>query len=160
MKTQLITTGGTIDSYYHIDDCTVYPLDNTAIVEYLSKYMMLSEDKITHTAICTKDSREITVQDISKIAEAIKYSDEKQHIVTHGTFTLFDSARQVESLLGEMNSNVVVFTGSMWPLSGFSTNDAAFNLGSAVTACGLLAPGVYVAFHGNIYGTEELKSLH
>lgn len=159
-KIQLITTGGTIDSYYHIDDCTVYPLESSAIIEYLEKYIGLGSKRISHVPLCMKDSREVNEIDIKNISKSIVDSEEKYHVVTHGTFTLCENARKVKKQLDGDDENVVIFTGSMWPLTGFTTNDAAFNLGAAITACELLSPGVYVSFYGKIYGADDIKCLH
>ena len=159
-KIQIIVTGGTIDSYYDIDACTTLCHEQTAIPEFITKFGQISKDEFELAEICMKDSREINHQDIEEISAAISLSNCCRHIVTHGTFTLFDSARRLQALLPKDHNQVIVFTGAMWPLVGFSPNDAGFNLGSAFMAARLAPPGIYIAFNGKLYQPDELEGLH
>ena len=159
-KVHLITTGGTIDSYYDIDACTVFPLSESPIPAYLKKYIRLDDNKLQHTPICCRDNREIDEHDLSSIYQSILTNDSRAHVITHGTFTVFDSARKLKAMLGDNNRHTVVFTGAMWPLEGFSLNDAAFNLGASIMAAKCSAPGVYVVFFGEVYDVEAMESLH
>ncbi|MGF1758623.1 asparaginase [Photobacterium sagamiensis] len=159
-KIQLVVTGGTIDSFYDTERCTTVCHDETAIPEFLAKFAKISKDEFELFPVCMKDSRDIGPKEIQEVSTAIANSNCTHHIVTHGTFTLFESARKLMALLPENHGHVIVFTGAMWPLVGFSPNDAGFNLGSAFIAARLAKPGVYVAFNGKLYLPNDLEGLH
>ncbi len=159
-KIQLIITGGTIDSYYDIDKCTNMPHQNSVIAAFLDKYARMGSSKIEVSEICMKDSRDITREDIHAVYDAVIENENGRHVVTHGTFTLFSSARYLQSLLPDNHGQVIIFTGSMIPLEGFSPNDAGFNLGCATIAAQCLSAGVYIAFNGQIYAPEDMENLH
>ncbi|OIN04816.1 asparaginase domain-containing protein [Oceanisphaera psychrotolerans] len=159
-KIQLVITGGTIDSRYDTDKCTTVPHEKSVLDQFLDRYIGIEKEKIAFTELCMKDSREITPEDIKSVSETIMQSPYQQHVVTHGTFTMFSSARHLQELLPDNHNQVVVFTGSMIPLEGFSPNDAGFNLGSAIMAAQCLNPGVYIAFHGRVYRPEDMENLH
>jgi len=159
-KIQLVVTGGTIDSFYDTDQCTTICHDETAIPDFLTKFAKISKDEFELFQVCMKDSRDIGTKEIQEVSNAIINSNCAHHIVTHGTFTLFESARKLMALLPDDHGRVIVFTGAMWPLVGFSPNDAGFNLGSAFIAARLADPGVYVAFNGKLYLPNDQDGLH
>ncbi|MBI5223406.1 asparaginase [Candidatus Micrarchaeota archaeon] len=83
---------------------------------------------VTVESICQKDSRQITEEDRKKLVQACRNAPEKSIIITHGTFTMAETARY----LGEKIKNkTVVLTGSMIPFID-PNSDAMFNLGSDV----------------------------
>ncbi|PSW05230.1 asparaginase domain-containing protein [Photobacterium lipolyticum] len=159
-KIQIVITGGTIDSFYDTEQCTTVCHKKTAIPEFLMKFAKISKDEFELFPVCMKDSRDIGTKEIQEVSNAIINSNCAHHIVTHGTFTLFESARKLMALLPDDHGRVIVFTGAMWPLVGFSPNDAGFNLGSAFIAARLAEPGVYVAFNGKLYLPNDLEGLH
>lgn len=159
-KIQLVVTGGTIDSYYDTDQCTAVCHDETAIPEFLTKFAQIPHDEIELSQVCMKDSRDVKDKEIQDVSTAIMDSSCSRHIVTHGTFTMFESARKLMAILPEDHGRVIVFTGAMWPLVGFSPNDAGFNLGSAFIAARLAEPGIYIAFNGKLYRPNDLEGLH
>lgn len=158
-KIHFITTGGTIDSQYNIHTGSIQPLEESALPKFLSEYAKLDSTRLQHTALCMKDSRDLTESDFQNLCQVIEQSNLTHIVVTHGTFTLFDTARRLEKML-TCNNKTIVLTGAMTPLTGFSVNDAAFNLGSAITACPLLKSGVYVIFYGKVMNVNELEGLH
>lgn len=159
-KVHLVITGGTIDSYYDVDKCTTMPRQSSVIGSFLKDYIRMGSEQVEISEICMKDSRDISQQDIEKVRESILSSPLSRHVVTHGTFTMFTSARLLQALLPEQHGQVIVFTGAMYPLEGFSPNDAGFNLGSATIAAKCLPSGVYVVFNGEIYQPNEMENLH
>lgn len=159
-KIQLVLTGGTIDSYYDTEKCTTTPNSKSVLGAFLEKYARVGSSKIDITEVCMKDSRDVTTEDINDVYQAIMQSELSGHVVTHGTFTMFSSARHLQTLLAEDHGQVIVFTGSMLPLEGFSPNDAGFNLGSAIMAAQYVEPGVYIAFDGQLYAPEDMENLH
>ncbi len=73
-----------------------------------------------------KDSRAIKPSDMEKILGVISKSPHRYIVVTHGTYTMPDTARYVQAKLGKTRK-IIVFTGSMIPIHGFSPSDGTFN---------------------------------
>ena len=94
-----------------------------------------------------KDSRSITDEDRQLLVDKIKASSAEKIIVTHGTFTMEDTAKYI----GKLNLNkTIVLVGSF--ILGTSKNtDAPFNLGYAACSVQFLKPGVYIAMNGTIF---------
>lgn len=104
-----------------------------------------------------KDSRSITFDDREYLAEKIQTSKASKILITHGTFTMEDTAAHI----GKLNLNkTIVLTGSF--ILGSSQNtDAPFNLGYALSALQFLEPDVYVAMHGRIFHWKNVtKNLN
>src|SRR5690242_15867463 len=89
-----LITGGTIDSYYEGTKDTVVPYEHSVIPQYITSLKLYFETVFTE--ICMKDSREIGQDDRENLVRAITESDEKYFIVTHGTYTMSDTARFLE----------------------------------------------------------------
>lgn len=159
-KINFILTGGTIDSRYDSDKCTVVPLIHSVIPNYLLRTIGMEEKFLFFTEICMKDSRDLTETDLSLIIAAIKKSPFKKLIVTVGTFSLFDIACYLESRLGQKETKSVVLTGSMIPLQGFIPSDAAFNLGFSISRVLSMTGGVSVCIRGNSYLPMDDPKLH
>lgn len=104
-----------------------------------------------------KDSRSITFDDREYLVEKIQTSKASKILITHGTFTMEDTAAHI----GKLNLNkTIVLTGSF--ILGSSQNtDAPFNLGYALCALQFLEPDVYVAMHGRIFHWKNVtKNLN
>ena len=148
-----ILTGGTIDSFYDATKDTVVPVINSVIPDYIKSLKL--DNQISFTTICMKDSRQLNESDRKNILEVIEKSVETKIIITHGTYTMPDTARYLKTNLKRKNQ-VIVLTGSMIPLIGFSPSDAPFNLGFAIAKLTDLEPGIYVAMNGKIFDPEEV----
>jgi L-asparaginase len=151
-----IITGGTIDSFYSGIKDTVIPLPHSGLPAFI-KGLKLYED-IVFTEICMKDSRALKKNDMLRVARAIQESPHKKIIITHGTYTMPDTARIVKANL-KRNDQTIVFTGSMIPLMGFSPSDAPFNLGYAIAQVQQLTSGIYVAMNGKVFSPDEVAKL-
>jgi len=138
-KIHLILTGGTIDSYYESTKDTAVPHKHSVLPEYIKSLNLY--DEFEFTEICMKDSREITSSDIKKIFKTIEKSPYKRIIITHGTYTMPDTARYLEANL-KKKDKVIIFTGSMIPLTGFAPSDAPFNLGFSISQSHMLPNGI------------------
>ena len=164
MKTTLksrihfIITGGTIDSVYDGARDTVVPLKKSVIPAFLKTIRPI--DEFIFQQVCMKDSREIRPFDMEKILSVVRKSSYRHLVVTHGTYTMPDTARFVQAKLGK-TKKTIVFTGSMIPIQGFSPSDGTFNLGFALGKIEHLPPGVHVAMNGRVFRPEEvLKNLY
>lgn len=156
--THFIITGGTIDSYYEPTKDTAVPNKESVIPNYMKSLQLSSKDKFT--VVCMKDSRSINDKDLRKIKTTIEKSTYKHIMITHGTYTMPDTARFLNANLKKINKTIIL-TGSMIPLVGFSPSDGPFNLGYALGRIGQLPKGVYIGMNGRIFSPEEvLKNLY
>ncbi len=153
-KIEFIITGGTIDSYYDSIKDPVTPLTKSVLPAFIKSLKL--EDEISYTQICMKDSRSLTPADIKKVLESINKSKSKKIIITHGTYTMPDTARFLAANL-KRKDQVVILTGSMIPLTGFSPSDAPFNLGYSLASLKTLQRGVYVCMNGQIFTPQEVS---
>jgi len=151
---EVIITGGTIDSYYDSVKDAVTPLKKSALPAFIESLKL--EDKIIFKIICLKDSRSLTPADIKKVLQTINQSKAKQIIVTHGTYTMPDTARFLEANL-KRKDKTIILTGAMIPLTGFSPSDAPFNLGYSLASVKTLEPGLYVCMNGQIFTPQEVS---
>lgn len=151
-----IITGGTIDSFYNGVKDTVEPSKESSIPAFIRSLKLY--EKTEFTTICMKDSRALTKKDLVSALNVIKKSPHKKFIVTHGTYSMPDTARYLEANLGE-HDKTIIFTGSMIPLMGFSPSDAPFNLGYSIAKIHELEPGIKVCMNGKIFSPTEVAKL-
>jgi L-asparaginase/Glu-tRNA(Gln) amidotransferase subunit D len=76
---------------------------------------------------------------------------QRRVIITHGTDTWWRRA-----YLQGLPDKVIVLTGALQP-GRFSDSDAPFNLGMALAAVQLLAPGVYIAANGHLFDARRVR---
>lgn len=152
-KIHFILTGGTIDSYYSGSVDTVVPREHSIIPKYI-KYLQLYEE-FEFSEVCMKDSRDLTIQDLNKIGKTIENSKHKKIIISHGTYTMPNTAKFLEKNLKNKDKTVII-TGSMIPLEGFSPSDASFNLGFSIAKLQELSNGIYICMNGRLFLPEEI----
>lgn len=152
-----IITGGTIDSVWVGAQDAVVVSEHTVMPEYfaeLGKNLKFFEE-FKFTEVCMKDSRAITEDDRKNILKAIEESNATKIIITHGTYTMPDTARFLKDHL-KRSSQVIVLTGSMVPIKGFDFSDGSFNLGFAFAQTQVLKPGVYVCMNARSFTPDEV----
>lgn len=147
-----ILTGGTIDSHWDIYKDATTPNKKSTLPNFMKSLNLY--DKFLFTTICMKDSRSLTKNDIGAVLRVIQKSPHDKIIVTHGTFTMPDTARFLNANL-KFNKKTIILTGSMVPLQGFSPSDAPFSLGYAISKVKDLAPGVYICMNARVFKPEE-----
>lgn len=54
---------------------------------------------------------------------------------------------------------MIILTGSMIPIQGFSPSDAGFNLGFALGQLNYLPDGIYVCMNGTIFNPQEVVKI-
>jgi L-asparaginase len=154
----VLITGGTIDSHFNpAKDST--EIGKTAYTPNCLKKLKL-HNPLKFDCLFLKDSRDITPEDQILLLKAIKDSPSSMILITHGTYTMADTARCLKANL-KGTGKTVVLTGSMIPLTGFGYSDAAFNLGYAIASIQTLLPGVYVCMNGRVFdpdGVDKNKS--
>lgn len=151
MKILFIQTGGSMDKDY---PKTIKGY-NFEITEPAVK-RILQRIKISYgfeiISFCKKDSQDITNKDRQKLADLCKKTKYKKIIITHGTDTIIETAKQ----LSVIKNKKIILTGSFIP-EKFKDSDADFNVGCTVGAVGLIPFGVYIAMNGMIFKYDEVK---
>lgn len=148
---KVILTGGTIDSATKGRDRDVLNQES-AVPGFLQNLNWPYE--FSFVKACWKDSRDITDEDREKILLAAQNSSAQKIIITHGTFTLAETARYLEKYPASKNKTIVL-TGSLTPLAGFENSDAPENLKFAVRQANQLPPGVYICIQNNVFLPQE-----
>ena len=151
-----IITGGTIDSYYDGTKDTAVPRENSIIPYFIKSLKLYTQSEFTE--VCMKDSRSLTREDTQGVLEAVEKSPHSKIIITHGTYTMPDTARFLSAKLTRKDQTIIL-TGSMNPIQGFSPSDGPFHLGYAVAQVESLQPGVYVAMNGKVFSPEEVVKI-
>ncbi len=150
-----IITGGTIDSYYDGTKDTAVPNEESVIPAFIKNLKFPVEHEFT--TICMKDSRSITDEDRDAITQTIAKSSATKFIITHGTYTMPDTARYLKQHL--QGDQRVVLTGAFVPLTDVIRSDGGFNIGFAMAQLHYLRPGVYVAMNGQVLEADEATKL-
>jgi L-asparaginase len=148
MKVKFFTAGGTIDKVY-FDAKSDFEVGTPRVSELLKEAHVTADYAIE--PILSKDSLDITEEDRQMIRSRVAADPCPRIVITHGTDTMIETARQLLDLGGK----TIVLTGSMQPAL-FRMTDAAFNIGSALAAVQCLPPGVYISMNGRIF--NPLKS--
>ena len=150
MKTlQIITTGGTIDKVY-FDDKSDYEIGPPEIDRIIEDTDVAFEVHIN--ALMRKDSLHFNDQDRRLIHSVIAHSTSRHFLITHGTDTMVETARQ----LLDFEDKVIVLTGALKP-ARFRDSDAVFNIGCAIGAVQSLPPGVYISMNGKVWDPLSVK---
>lgn len=155
-KIAIIITWWTIDSHYDGKKDTAVPNQISIIPRYLESLQTKFRFEFHH--ICMKDSRAINKTDLNKILNAIKNSTATKYVVTHGTYTMPDSARYISAKLKAKNK-VVIFTGSMLPMAEFTLSDGWFNLWFSIASFSHITPGTYVCMNGTMFTANEALKI-
>ena len=154
---QIILTGGTIDFTWSGKVDTAVAGQHSYLPEFFKSIDLY--DDLEFSELFIKDSRNLTREDVEKILEEIEKSKNLKIIMTHGTYTMPDTARYLQANLNRKDQTIVV-TGAMTPLKGFAIGDAAFNLGYAISKVQDLGAGIYVCINGATFTPDEVaKSL-
>lgn len=146
---QIITTGGTIEGIDYKNQKGIEPSGYT-ITDFLKNARVDFHYSIAE--VFKKDSRDITDKDRELLVQKISETNATKILITHGTFTMEDTAKYI----GSLNLNkTIVLVGSF--ILGTSKNtDAPFNLGYAISALQFLEPNVYVAMNGQVFQWENV----
>lgn len=154
---QFIITGGTIDSYYEATKDTAVPNEKSVIPQFVKSLRLYS--KLEFSIVCLKDSRDIVTADLRKILNIIEKSHYQKIIITHGTYTMPDTARFLKGNI-KRKDQIIIITGSMIPLSGFSPSDGPFSIGYALAKSQDLKPGIYICMNGKVFLPEEVMKIN
>ena len=152
---RIVVTGGTIDKVHdpRSEGLAFAPDGATHIPE------MLRIGRCHFPVVqllMLKDSLTFDDADRAAIAEAVAAAPEPAIVITHGTGTMGETARFLEAgVNGQAAGKTVVLTGAMRPFSLYAS-DGEFNLGGAVVAAQLLAPGIWGVMNGRVFPAASL----
>lgn len=149
MDLKIFCTGGTFDKIY-FDALSDYKIGEPQI-EWIMKQANVDFD-YTIESILKKDSLEISDEDRALIVAAVSADYCQRIIITHGTDTMPQTARALQSV----TDKTIVLLGAMQP-ARFRDSDALFNSGFAVAAAKLLPAGVYVAMNGQVFNADQVQ---
>ena len=144
----VFTTGGTIDKIY-FDDKSDYEVGAPQIGGILDLIGVAFEFDVT--PVLCKDSLYITQKDRQKLFSAIKAQAHRHVLVTHGTDTMVETAKELSGI----PDKVIVLTGALNP-ARFQGSDAVFNIGCAVSAVQTLPEGVYITMNGRVWKPDRV----
>ena len=149
MFIRFITTGGTIDKIY-FDDLSQYEVGESQVQHILHEGLVEFDYDVV--PLLHKDSLEVTDDDRRLLHDYIADDDGQRYVVTHGT----DTMPQTAEVLMDIPGKTIVLTGALTP-ARFRTTDAVFNVGMAVAAAQVAAPGVYIAMSGQVFEAGHVR---
>ncbi len=149
----VLLTGGTIDSHRDEKTGNIIPLPESAIPNYSKKLKLYTQ--LEFIEICMKDSRDINLKDLQKMIQIIEKDEYSKILVTHGTYTMSDTARYLQKNV-KGTDKTIVLTGSMTPLNE-RYSDADFNLGYALSQLSVLSPGIFVCMNGKTFLADAVE---
>ena len=141
---KVLTTGGTIEGLDYLDDEGIKK-STISIEAFLNSANVDFEFDIE--SICKKDSRAIDETDRELIVKRIKETNATKILITHGTFTMEDTAKYI----GKLNLDKTIVLVGSFILGSSKNTDAPFNLGYAISSLQFLKPDVYIAMNGQIF---------
>lgn len=146
----ILTTGGTIEGLDYVDGKGI-SASETTIKDFLDKANI--DFEYTIESVLKKDSRALTDDDRKLLVSKIKAAKATKILITHGTFTMEDTAKYI----GKLNlKKTIVLVGS-FILGSSAETDAPFNLGYAISSLQLLKPDVYIAMNGQIFNWNNVS---
>ena len=147
---RLFVTGGTFDKEYdEIHGRLLFRETNLPEMLDMGRCRLNVE---IETLMMT-DSLQMDDAQRGQIVERCGECAESQVVITHGTDTMVKTA---ELLAEAVPEKTMVLTGAMIPIA-FGSSDGLFNLGGALSAVQLLAPGVYVAMNGRVFDWDKVQ---
>ena len=149
-KIHFLLTGGTIDAFYNPVQQTATPSPQSIIPYYFSESIKPYLD-LSFEQICMKDSKDVTDEDKANLIAALKKTEHKQIIITHGTDKMPELATFVKEQLGPDMDKTIIITGSIIPMEGFTRSDSGFNLGFALAKMSHLDSGIYICMNARIF---------
>ena len=143
MFIRFITTGGTIDKIY-FDELSQFEVGDSQVRHVLTEALVGFDYDVV--PMMQKDSLELTDADRQQLQDFVASDDAERYVITHGT----DTMPQTADALADLTDKTIVLTGALSP-ARFRSTDAVFNVGMAVAAVQVAAPGVYIAMSGRVF---------
>ncbi|HEY6930499.1 MAG TPA: asparaginase domain-containing protein [Thermoanaerobaculia bacterium] len=150
MPIRILVAGGTFDKEY--DELGGRLFFKDTHVEEMLKLGRCRVPVAVQTVMMV-DSLEMTEKDRQTLLEECRRAPEERILITHGTDTMVETARVLES--GHLPKTIVL-TGAMVPYA-FGSSDGLFNLGSALSFVQVLPAGVYIAMNGKFFPAGQVR---
>jgi len=149
----VLTTGGTIEKMYSEQAGTVVN-DASKIGQYLD-LLRLPDTDVQVVPVMNKDSLEMTSDDRAELVARLSplLTSGCPIVITHGTDTMAETGLYIQRAFPALPIPVIL-TGAMRPL-GFEHSDGLQNLTESLLAARLLAPGVYIVIHGQVFPADR-----
>ena len=154
-KIVVITTGGTIEKVYSEQTGNVQNVERK--IERYFQFLRLPGTEIEVVHLMNKDSLEMTAADRLSVLAAVREvsSQAVPIVITHGTDTMVETGLLLKQSMPEM-AVPIVFTGAMTPL-GFEGSDGLQNLTESLLAARILAPGVWLVMHNQVFPINRVR---
>jgi L-asparaginase len=155
MSIRILATGGTFDKEYdEISGTLFFRSSHIHELLELGRCQLLCAVE----TLMLKDSLDMTDADRAIIVGRCKNVAENCIVITHGTDTITDTAREIARAMtqGAIRQKTIVLTGAMIPYA-FGSSDGLFNLGSAVSLVQALPHGVYIAMNGKYFTWDNCR---
>jgi L-asparaginase len=152
----VIATGGTIEKVYSEQTGNVQNLDSK--IDRYFPMLRLPDAAIAVTHLMNKDSLEMTDADRARVLATVRQNLEAEPapiVITHGTDTMVETGLLLQRSLTDLRYPIVL-TGAMTPL-GFEGSDGLQNLTESLLAARVLAPGVYVVIHNQVFPVDQVR---
>ena len=151
----VLTTGGTIEKVYSEQTGEVRNLDSK-IDRYL-RLLRLPETDVRIVPLMNIDSLNMTDADRAAIAHTVTglLPEKVPILITHGTDTMVETGLYLQRALPKLDVPIVM-TGAMAPL-GFEGSDALQNLTESLLAARILAPGIWIVMHNQVFPVDQAK---
>lgn len=151
----LISTGGTIEKVYSEQSGVVE--NRAAKLERYLRMLRLPDAEIRAEHLMNKDSLEMTEEDRAEVRDRVAglLAEGAPIVISHGTDTMVETGRFLDKSLPNLKVPIVL-TGAMTPL-GFEGSDGLQNLTESLLAARLLAPGVYIVMHGQVFPVSRAR---
>jgi L-asparaginase len=151
----VVTTGGTTEKAYSERTGSVANLDNK--VERYLQLLRLPDSEVNVVPLLNKDGLGMTQEDRELILATVKglLTENAPVVITHGTDTMVETGRFLRRALPDVKVPIVL-TGAMAPL-GFEGSDGLQNVTESLFAVRILAPGIYVVMHGQLFPVDRVK---
>jgi L-asparaginase len=155
MVIYVLTTGGTIEKIYSEQTGEVTNLDSK--VDRYMRMLRLPDTVVKIVPLMNIDSLRMTESDRDKILRAVKtvLAEKAPILITHGTDTMVETGLYLQRALPRLDVPIVM-TGAMAPL-GFEGSDALQNLTESLLALRILAPGIYVVSHSQVFPIASVR---
>jgi L-asparaginase len=151
----LISTGGTIEKVYSEQSGVVE--NRAAKLDRYLRMLRLPDADIQTFHLMNKDSLEMTDADRAEVRDRVAglLAEGAPIVISHGTDTMVETGLYLEKSFPDLKVPIVL-TGAMTPL-GFESSDGLQNLTESLLAARLIAPGVYIVMHGQVFPVSHTR---
>ncbi len=151
----LLSTGGTLEKVYSEQRGVVE--NRAAKLDRYLCLLRLPDAEIRAESLMNKDSLEMTGADRVQVRDRVAQllADGAPIVLTHGTDTMVETGLFLEQSFPALKVPVIL-TGAMTPL-GFEGSDGLQNLTESLLAARLMAPGVYIVLHGQVFPVSKTR---